>query len=174
MYNQKHRNIRCGPFDSQWIPKFNTNSQSDYQLLSNHMRLRLANWELWRNRFTNGKSSVIITEMSVFPGIMRSDYQGAPKVREAKRANLLNFNLTLIFSGVKMGKGFKSNTWLLTLDPEVVRRTSGQSSRYHTGSSIKSVGFENLACLQSIENKCKWWRHGCLGCGFLEIWHEKC
>ena len=27
--------------------------------------------------------------------------------------------LTLIFNGLKMGKVFKSNTWLLILDPEV-------------------------------------------------------
>ena len=53
-----------------------------------------------------------------------------------------------------MGKVFKSNTWLLILDPEV------QVLDYNVLSiwvkyQESSIVFENLAYLQSIENKCK-------------------
>ena len=66
---------------------------------------------------------------------------------------------TLIFNGLKIGKVFKSNTWLLILHPvwylelcpgpEVRRATSGVMYQE------SSIGFENLAHLQSIKNKCK-------------------
>ena len=65
--------------------------------------------------------------------------------------------LTVIFNGLKIGKIFKSNTWLLILDSQVARRTSGESSRYQTGSSIKSqvLDFKTLPIFRSTENKCK-------------------
>ena len=95
--------------------------------------------------------------------------------------------LDLIFNGLKMGKVFKSNTWLLILDPEVQlwneilkRRHENEKKQtitisiaagnYDTEIIIdlinqaidfpvkyqeSSIGFENLAYLQSIENECK-------------------
>ena len=48
-----------------------------------------------------------------------------------------------------MGKVFKSNIWLLILDPEAAMCTLGRV-KYEES----SIGFEKLACLQSIKNKC--------------------
>ena len=87
--------------------------------------------------------------------------------------------ITLIFNGLKMGKVFKSNTRLLILDREVrlwnetLKRRRYFNSCWNYDTEIifdlinriiqdfrvkyqeSSIGSENLAHLQSIENKCK-------------------
>ena len=66
-----------------------------------------------------------------------------------------------------MGKVFKSNTWLLILDPEVFlwiwspvilineSNLTIKVEYYQVKYQESSTGFENLAYLQSIEKKCK-------------------
>ena len=49
-----------------------------------------------------------------------------------------------------MGKVFKSNTWLLILDPEVVHQKNSCWINVDLGQV--SIELENLAYLQSIEN----------------------
>ena len=74
-----------------------------------------------------------------------------------------SFYITLIFNGLKMGKVFKSSTLLLILTGPrscaVQIRTELQVPDFllfRVKYQESYIGFENLACLQSIENKCKW------------------
>ena len=58
-----------------------------------------------------------------------------------------------------MGKVFKSNSWLLTLGPEVVHQKINVELMKNIIIRVKyqesRTGCENLAYFQSIENKCK-------------------
>ena len=58
-----------------------------------------------------------------------------------------------------MGKVFKSNTWLLILDPEVVHQKINVELMWNIIIQVKyqesRIGYENLAYFQSIENNSK-------------------
>ena len=58
-----------------------------------------------------------------------------------------------------MGKVFKSNTWLLILDPEVVHQKINVELMWNIIIQVKyqesRIGSENLAYFQSIENNSK-------------------